>query len=107
MMVYMAGPITARDGFTVEQNVKASVDIYIRLVRAGVIAFCPHLSAAFPEALDEVDYEVWMAYDFAIIDRATHVLMLPRWETSAGARREHEYARLLGKTIIYNYEELL
>jgi hypothetical protein len=95
LFVYLAGPLTARDGWTVEHNVIAALRVYQQLVTAGIPCFCPHLSAE----MTEVEYETWMAHDFAVIDRCTHVLMLPRWESSPGAVREHQYAIAQGKTI--------
>ena len=98
IFAYLSGPITAKHGYSVEENTAAAVKVYLDLMRRGIWAFCPHLSAAFPSAF-EVEYETWMAYDLAVIDRCTHVVMLPRWETSAGAVREREYAITKGKTI--------
>jgi len=105
VFVYLSGPITAKDGYTVEQNVAAAVKVYLDCLRRGIVAFCPHLSAAFPSAFD-IAYETWMAMDLAVIERATHVLMLERWETSSGARRELEHALALGRAISYSLDEL-
>ncbi len=98
MFVYLSGPITAKHGYSVEENTAAAVKVYLDLMTRGIWSFCPHLSAAFPSAFN-VDYEIWMAYDLAVIDRCTHILMLPRWETSAGAVRERDYAIQQGKTV--------
>jgi hypothetical protein len=87
VLVYLAGPITAKDGVSVEQNVASALAVYFDCVRRGIPAFCPQLTAAFPSAF-AIDYETWMAYDFAVLDRCTHLLLLPRWDTSAGAQRE-------------------
>lgn len=95
VFVYLSGPITAKHGYSVEQNVASAVKVYLRCLRLGIPAFCPHLSGAFPSAF-EIDYETWLAYDFAVIDRCTHVVMLPRWQSSAGAVREREYAQQRG-----------
>ncbi len=91
-LVYLSGPITAKHGRSVEQNVAAALPVYFALLQAGVPAFCPHLSAGFPSAF-EVDYRLWLAYDFAVIDRCTHLLTLANWEQSAGALEEVQYAR--------------
>jgi len=93
--VYLSGPITARSGYTVEENVAAAVKVYLQCLAGGLPVFCPHLSGAFPSAFS-LDYEVWLAYDFAVIDRCTHMVMLPRWADSAGAMREREYAESRG-----------
>lgn len=47
------------------------------------------------------DYEDYMHLCFAAIDVCDAVYMLPDWEHSPGASREHEYALQLGKEIIY------
>lgn len=106
MIVYMAGPITAKDGFTVEQNVEQAARIWYQLVKACIPTFCPQLGVALQMSFD-TDYDVWMRYDFALIDLATHVLMLPRWETSHGARMEHQHARETGKVIVHDVVELI
>ena len=92
VFVYLSGPITARDGHSVEQNVADALAVFLACVRNNIPAFCPQLTGAFPSAHADVHYENWIAYDFAVIDRCTHLLMLPRWETSSGAVREREYA---------------
>lgn len=106
VFVYLSGPITAKNGRTVEQNVAAAVGVYWQLLAAGVPAFCPHLSGAFPTAFT-IDYETWLQYDFAVIDRCTHVLMLPNWHESAGALREMDYADRQGKPVFSQVETLL
>jgi hypothetical protein len=105
VFVYLSGPITAKHGYTVEENVAAAVKVYLECLRRGIPAFCPHLSGAFPSAFN-VDYETWIAYDFAVIERCTHVMMLPRWETSAGAVREKAHAEALGCAVVHSLDEL-
>ena len=39
-------------------------------------------------------------------DRCTHVLLLPRWETSPVAVAERDYARTIGMPVITSLEEL-
>lgn len=90
--MYLSGPMTAKHGFSVEENVAAGVKVFLDCLKRGIPAYSPHLSGAFPSAWAEVSWEQWLAYDLAVIDRCTHVLMLPRWETSAGALKEREYA---------------
>src|SRR5574342_1232287 len=60
VFVYLSGPITAKYGYTVEQNVAQALKVYLDCLRAGVTCFCPHLSGAFPSAFD-VPYETWLA----------------------------------------------
>ena len=106
LFVYISGPMTARDGRTIEQNTADGVAVYLDLLARGIPCFCPHLAGAFPTAWTALDHAAWLAYDMAIIDRCTHVLMMPRWETSHGARLEQAYAVLIGRPVIYALAEL-
>lgn len=106
VFVYISGPMTAKEGRTIEDNVADGLRVYWDLLSRGIPAFCPHLSGAFPTAWSLLPHEQWLAYDFAVIDRCTHVLMMPRWESSAGAKLEFEYAKRIGKTVVYSIDEL-
>ena len=105
MIVYLAGPMTPKDGYTLEQNVEAASTVYFRLVRERVPTFCPHLGASLQNSFD-TSYETWLRYAYVVIDQCTHVLMLPRWETSYGATLERSYALRKGKQVVYDVEEL-
>lgn len=106
VFVYLSGSITAKDGYSVEENVASALKVFIQCMRLGLPAFCPQLTGAFPSAHADVPYETWMAYDFAVIDRCTHMLMLPRWQSSAGAVRELRYAQERGLPVCYSVTEL-
>lgn len=105
-LIYLAGPITAKHGYTVEQNEASAAAIYFQLVKAGIPAFCPQLGAAY--AIERgPDYEAWMRFDFRIIDLSSGVLMLPRWETSDGAVREYERSIKIGKPVYFSVDVIL
>jgi hypothetical protein len=106
LFVYLSGPMTARDGVTFEANVAAGVEVFLACLARGIPAFSPHLCGLIPEAWSAVGYAQWLAYDCAVIDRCTHVLMLPRWEDSAGARHEHAYAIAQGKPVLHAIADL-
>jgi hypothetical protein len=105
ILVYLAGPITPKNGNRIEENVANATRVYWECLERGIPAFCPHLGAAFPTAFS-IDYEIWLEYDREIIKRCTHVLMLLGWEQSAGARQELEFAQSLGKDIVYSINDL-
>lgn len=105
IFVYLSGPITAKHGYLVEENVAAGLKVFLECIRRGIPAFCPQLTGAFPSAHADVSYDVWLAYDFAI-DRCSHVCLLPRWKTSAGAVREREYALGQGKPVFDSPETM-
>lgn len=92
VLVYISGPMTAKEGRTMEQNTADGVAVYLDLLKRGIPAFSPHLSGAFPSAWSALSHEEWIAYDYAIIERCTHMLMMDRWESSNGAMLEYNYA---------------
>lgn len=49
---------------------------------------------------DFFTYEQFLHIDFALIDIADAILMLPNWKSSKGANRELQYARSRGKCVI-------
>jgi hypothetical protein len=88
VFVYLAGPITPQDGFTLADNVQQALEVFCHLLRRGIPAFCPHLTASE----FDLDYETWLAYDLAVLARCTHVMLLPRWASSPGAVQERAFA---------------
>lgn len=100
LFVYLSGPMTARDGVLMEENVAAGLRVHLDLLRRGIPNFCPQLSGAFPSAWVDVPYDAWLEFDLAVIDRCTHVLMLPRWESSKGAQIEKAYAESRGIPVL-------
>lgn len=106
VLVYISGPMTAKDGRTMEQNTADGVAVYLDLLKRGIPAFSPHLSGAFPSAWSALDHQQWIAYDFAVIDRCDYLLMMPRWQTSKGAQLEYDYAVERGIPIAGSVEEL-
>jgi Domain of unknown function (DUF4406) len=108
VFVYISGPMTAKDGRTIEQNTADGVAVYLNLLCRGIPAFSPHLSGGFPSAWTALSHAEWIAYDCAILDRCTHILMMPRFQTSAGAIQEREYWIELerGSRIAYSVAEL-
>ncbi len=101
-LVYISGPMTANDGRTIEQNTADGVAVFLDCLKAGIPAFSPHLSGAFPSAWSALSHA-----DCAVIDRCTAMLMMPRWETSKGACLEHDYATEKGVPIYYSLAALL
>ena len=106
VFVYLAGPLSATRERTVEENTAIAVKTFMILLQEGIPAFCPHLTAAHPSAWTLFSYDVWLAYDIAVLDRCTHVLMLPGWRDSTGAQREYDHAYGTHKPIAYDLDDL-
>ena len=109
VLVYISGPMTAntRTGATIEEHTVQGFKAYIKLLQLGIPAFCPHLSGAFPSAWTAIDHTTWLAYDKAIIDRCTHLLMVGNWHESKGAVIEREYALARQLPVAYSITSLL
>ena len=105
LFVYLSGPITAAHGYSTDDNVAAGLRVFFACVARGIPAFSPHAIGAFPSTW-AIDRQQWLAYDCAVIDHCTHVLMLPRWETSPGARAERDYALTIGTPVITSLDAL-
>lgn len=104
--VYISGPMTAKNGFSIEANLAEGVDLFLSLLKQGIPAHCPHLNGYPPSCWTALPHESWVALDKVVLDRCTHVLMMPRWRLSSGARIEHDYATEIGLPIAYNVAEL-
>ena len=106
VLVYISGPISPKNGRSIEANVAAAVGVYIELTRLGIPSVCVHTGAMFPSCHAALSYEHWMALDLALIDRCTHVLMIGEWTQSSGAMQECKYARDHEKPIADSIWEL-
>jgi hypothetical protein len=105
-LVYISGPISPKNGNTIEENIAAGLKVFIDLTKLGIPSYLPHMTATFPSA-HHIDYKTWMDYDFAIIDRCTHMLMLPTWKDSKGAVEEKQYAEMRIIPVVGSIQELL
>lgn len=106
-MVYLSGPMTQYEGGpTIEQNLADAIATHHDLLRAGVPNICPHLSGLAPSAWSTLTPAQWLEYDELIIDRCTHLLMLPNWSKSNGARHEFRYAMVKAMPIALSMGEL-
>jgi hypothetical protein len=100
-VIYLSGPLTARNGRTLAQHVGAARAVYLRFVRAGVPVYCPHLGADHPDALS-ISYEQWMAYDLAVLEQCRGVLTLPHWRDSPGSILEVAHAIAHGVPVYHD-----
>ena len=105
LFVYLSGPMTAAHGYRVDDNVAAGLRVFFDCVARGIPAYSSHASVAYQSARD-IPWAHWLAVDCAIIDRCTHVLLLPRWETSPGAVAERDYALATGTPVITSLDAL-
>ena len=90
LVVYCAGPFRSPHAWGITANIFTAAQWSLEVWRAGFVALCPHLNTApFQGSLPD---EVWLDGDLELVKRSDAVLLLPRWEESAGARSEKAFA---------------
>jgi len=107
MKVYVAGPYTPDDGReeTRLANIRCASEAAQQLLKAGHTPFCPHTMTAGWE--QTCDYDDFLRLGMEWLAACDAILLLPGWEQSQGARREHEEAVTLGLLIVHDLESLV
>lgn len=94
-VVYISGPITGKGDYRKDFE-RAEAELRSR----GCIVLNP---AKLPEGLTKAEY---MRINFAAIDSADAVLLLPDWCTSPGASLEWMYCEYIGKPCSEDYDKI-
>ncbi len=99
MRVYIAGPYTPNDGKeeTRLANIHAASETAKLLLKLGHIPFCPQTMTAGWE--DICTYDDFLRMDLEWLRMCDAIVLLPGWQTSRGARMEHEEAQRQGLVI--------
>lgn len=94
-MIYISGKITGTDDYIKRFEVAEN-----RLIKAnGIFVINP---AAINERLPKCcEYSDYMKVSLCLLSLCDTIYMLKGWETSAGARLEHDYAVANDYIIIY------
>lgn len=95
MLLYVAGPLRAKNERTQFEHCDTAYRVAARLWEMGHVPICPH-TATLIEAQCRCDFRDYLAGDFKIIARCDGLVLLPYWEESEGAVEEEAYARSLG-----------
>jgi len=103
-VVYIAGPLRAKNAWEQEQNIRRAEALALEAWRLGYAVICPHTNTRFFQGA--ADDAVWLRGDLEILRRCDVVLMTPDWETSQGAVAEHAEALRLGLRVVYDLTEL-
>ena len=90
MIVYIAGPITGRDGY---KERFAAAQTY--LISKGFLCLNP---TVLPQNLP---YEKYFPVCYGMIDASDAIYMLQGWEQSPGSRKEYLYAHVMDKKILF------
>jgi len=106
MKVYVAGAYTPRDGReeTRLENIRIASEAAQQVLRAGHTPFCPHTMTAGWEATCSYDDFIRMGLEW--LRTCDAMLLLPGWDTSNGARLEHNEAIALGLLVLGGVEPI-
>lgn len=92
--VYISGPITGTENY-MERFEKAEKELTDR----GYSVINPaKVNAQLP---DDTTYGEYMKMSLTMLDMCDYIYMLAGWENSKGACLEYQYAKTLGKNIIF------
>ena len=104
-MVYIAGKISGKDGWEIEENIRKAEAVSLRMWKQGIAAICVHSQGRFMVGVG--DYDLWLPPDYEIIRRSDALYMVKGWRESPGAVCENAYARTLGKLVFSDMHSLL
>lgn len=105
--VYIAGPMTNGTGGTYNmKKINKAIKTYFALIKQGFVPHCPQLTV-FAEFLQPecVSYKQWLELDRCYIDDCDVLLRLEG--DSKGADLECDYARSIGKDVVYGFYKFL
>lgn len=106
MILYTAGPYRASSPWGVHLNIENAKIAARELWLKGHAVICPHANSAFMDgAAGETDH-LFLNGDLALLARCDGIVMLPGWETSAGAMSELAFARDHGLIVYTNPSEV-
>ena len=91
-IIYISGPMTGLKNLNAA-NFEFAVDIVKQMNAKAVLT--PH---CLPEGLEYDDY---MHIDYAMVDVADIIVVLPGWSQSPGSLKELDRAMLKGKKIVH------
>lgn len=103
LYVYVAGPLSTGGYEAFARHLTNAIKAADALLKLGYVPFVPHLDHLW-QLLSPKNYEEWLKWDFAWIDRCDVLLRLSG--VSKGADREIEHAASKGIPVVYTFEQL-
>ena len=97
--VYIAGPFKGASAWEIENNVRKAEAIMLAVNAAGGAALAPHLQGRY--MYGTLDEAAWLEVDFAWLEVAEALLVLPGSENSKGTQQEVVRAVELNIPIFY------
>lgn len=96
-VVYIAGPYRSKTVNGIHDNIEIARKEATKYWVRGYVVICPPMNSAYMDGI--CDDNIFLEGYLELLRRSDIVVMLPGWETSEGAKAEHELAIELSKTI--------
>ena len=107
MKIYVSAPYSADSSERILENVKQAIDAGIKLWKKGHYPYIPHLSHWVAERAREIGVEMkyveFLEWDRVWLEECDAVLYLGG---SRGADFERSYAKMLGKRIFFDVDDV-
>lgn len=102
-LIYVAGKYTGDTYSAIDDNIRISEVVSLKLIRKGWAVITPHKNTAHYEVYedDTLTYHTWIAIDDEILKRCDAILMMKNWIESKGSKRELEIAKKLNIPIYF------
>ncbi len=102
-IVFIAGPYFGDGKYeTIEQNIVDAERVAIELANRNIGFFCPHTHTRHFEFKAKAQESFYLSLDAAMLQLVGHAIVaLPRWGTSAGARKEIKWAEENNLSVFY------
>lgn len=99
--IYVAGRYRGETESIKTENIWHAVRVSVRLWELGWYVFCPHANAANFDNFSALPPEVYLKGGIEFLKCCEAIFMLKGWESSKGAKREFEVAKIENIEIIY------
>lgn len=93
-VVYIAGPYRSASRLIIARNIREAEEWGNTVAELGAFPFIPHANTAFLEGAFPDQF--FLDGDLAVLYKSDAALFIPKWETSAGAVREWDFATYHG-----------
>lgn len=107
MIIYVSGPISDADPDVVESNKRQMAKATMVLRSAGYEVVCPLEVKPCDDGscggVGDHTWQCWLRYDIVemLVRRCTHIMLLPGWAESRGAKLEFRVARGIGMSMLF------
>lgn len=111
MLIYIAGPYSARAKKEMKQNIRKAEEVAAEVLMLGMLPIIPHkITSFFPERFQELrgwEHKDWIQrFCLPLLERCDAVVMADGWEDSEGARLEFAHAKEKKIIVFESIEQL-